>query len=89
MAGKVPLLEQMRRNPRADWTIDDIARLCAEHQIELETPSRGSHYKAISPYIAGHLTIPAARPIKPPYIRSIVMMIDVHLEFRRQASLGD
>jgi len=24
MAPKKPLLEQMRRNPRADWTIGDI-----------------------------------------------------------------
>lgn len=79
MAPKLPLLEQMRRNPRADWTIDDVARVCADHHIELEPPSGGSHYKAISPLLSGHLTVVARKPIKAFYIKALVSMIDGHL----------
>lgn len=78
MAKKQPLLEQMRRNPRADWTIDHVGKLCAEHHIELMAPTRGDHFKAVSALIDGHLTIPAKRPIKPVYIRLLVSMIDAH-----------
>lgn len=56
LAKKIPLLEQMRRNPRADWDIDDVAKLCAEHDIELEPPS--SHYKAISHHLQGTRRFP-------------------------------
>jgi hypothetical protein len=90
LAPKIPLLEQMRRNPRGDWTIDDVAKLCAEHHIELEAPSGGSHYKAISPFLPGHLTIQERhRRIKPPYIRSLVAMVDVHIETMKQGKLGE
>lgn len=90
MATKIPLLEQMRRNPRGDWTIDHVARLCAEHDIELEAPSGGSHYKAISPFLPGHLTIQERhRRIKPPYIRSLVQMVEAHILVKDQGTLGD
>jgi hypothetical protein len=78
LAKKKTLLEQMRGNPRADWTIDDISKLCAEQGIELVPPSTGSHYKAWSPHVPGRLTIPAARPIKPVYIKLLISMIDAH-----------
>lgn len=81
MAKKKPLLEKMRDNPRANWTIDDVAKLCAQHDIELIPPSTGSHFKAASRYLAGHQTIPARRPIKPVYIESLVEMVDAHIHF--------
>jgi hypothetical protein len=84
MAPKVPLLERMRRNPRGDWTIDDVAKLCANHQIELEPPSGGSHYKAISPYLKGHQTIVARKPIKAVYIKVLVGMVDAHIVEKRR-----
>lgn len=83
MAKKKSLLEQMRENPRANWTIDDVAKLCAQHDIKLMPPTTGSHYKAASPYLAAHQTIPARRPIKPIYIESLVDMVDAHLHFHR------
>lgn len=79
MAPKKPLLEQMRRNPQGDWTINAIQKLCDEHGIELQPPTRDSHYKAVSPYLAGHQSVPYKRPIKPIYIRSLVGMIDAHI----------
>ena len=84
MAPKKPLLEQMRLNVKADWDINAIRKLCDEHGIELQPPSNGSHYKAVSPYLGGHQTIPYKRPIKPIYIRKLVEMIDAHLAVKSQ-----
>jgi len=79
LAPKETLLEQMRRNPRSGWTIKDCETLCNQNGCELLPPTRGSHYKAVSKYLAGHETIPFHRPIKPFYIRSLVAMIDAHI----------
>ena len=79
MAPKQPLLEQMRERPQSGWTIKDCETLCSQHGCELIAPSRGSHYKAVSPYLAGHETIPFKRPIKPFYIKALVAMIDAHI----------
>lgn len=80
MAPKIPLLEKMRRNPRGDWTIDDVNKLCRKHGITLDPPSRSSHYTAYSPFFAGQLCIPYKRPIKPFYINELVVLIDAHIE---------
>jgi hypothetical protein len=85
VAKKRPLLEQMRGNPRADWNIKDVENVCNEHNIKLMPPTRGDHYKAASPYIAGHQTIPARRPIKPVYIKALVSMIELHIELAEQS----
>lgn len=84
MAPKVPLLEQMRRNPLADWTIADVQRLCDEHGIDLMKPTRDSHYKAASPHLVGHQSIPYKRPIKSVYIKALVAMIDAHIMVETQ-----
>jgi hypothetical protein len=72
--GRGYTFEDMRRNPRDDWTIKDVERLCRENGLAC-TPPRGggSHYK-----VSGHgttLTIPARRPIKPVYIKAFVGLI--------------
>lgn len=39
-------LEQMARNPRGDWSIHDVQRVCEENGIECMPPrGGGSHYK--------------------------------------------
>lgn len=70
-------LEQMRANPRADWTIADVAAVCREYEIRCE-PARGgsSHYKVFHSGVPGTLTVPFKRPIKPVYIRQLVHFID-------------
>lgn len=80
MAPKKSLLEQMRSNPKGDWDINSVQTLCDQYQITLMPPSNGSHYKAKSPLLHGALTVPARRPIKAPYIRSLVRMVDAHVE---------
>ncbi|MBN9025805.1 MAG: hypothetical protein J0H20_09385, partial [Rhizobiales bacterium] len=41
-------LDKMRGNPKADWTIADIEKVCRELDINCTAPSHGSHYKVSS-----------------------------------------
>jgi len=71
------LLDRMRRNPAADWTIRDVETLCRRYNILCE-PARGggSHYKIGHGMMAEKLTIPYKRPIKPVYIRRLVAFVE-------------
>ncbi len=84
MGSKRSLLEQMRANPKGDWNINDVEKVCTECGCELRPPSTGSHYIAVSHRLLGHMTIPARRPIKPIYIRHLVHMIDSHLSTEQE-----
>lgn len=71
------LLDQMRRNPAADWTISDVEGACARYGVRCIPPSGGgSHYKVSHPSQQTILTIPRARPVKPVYVRKLVKFID-------------
>ena len=71
------LLERMRRNPMADWTIADVQKVCGQHGLECEPPTGGgSHWKVFRSAVPGSLTIPARRPIKSVYIRKLVKFVD-------------
>jgi len=72
----VDLLERMRANPQANWTITDVERLCRACGLTITPPRRGSHYKVRDPRGGATLTIPARRPIKPVYIRALVALAD-------------
>jgi hypothetical protein len=76
MAQAEKLLAAMRRNPRGDWTIDDVRAVCLRSGIEFDFPKRGSHCKLSHAKVPGRLTIPARRPIKPIYIMLLLDMID-------------
>jgi hypothetical protein len=79
------LLARMRANPRADWTIADVERVCQAYGVRCTAPSGGgSHYTVRAPGVAAILTIPARRPIKPIYIRWLVALIDLHEERKDQ-----
>ncbi len=71
-------LAAMRRNPRGDWTIQDVVAVCRDYDVLCE-PARGgsSHYKVGHAGVAEKLTIPYKRPIKPVYIRKLVAFLDV------------
>lgn len=73
------LLDRMRDNPRADWSIEDVRKLCRQAGVACTAPTRGSHYKVSSPVLAGALTIPAHRPVKSVYIKRLVVLIDAHV----------
>ena len=75
MSGVDKLLEAMRANPR-DWRIEDVTRVCARFGVDCSMPRKGSHCKVKHSAVPEILTIPAARPIKPVYIRALVRFID-------------
>ena len=77
MAKRDKLLEKMRRNPKGDWTIADIQKLCKGLGWECLPPSGGgSHWKVAIPGNEIILTVPAKRPIKPFYVRKLVELVD-------------
>lgn len=61
----------MKANPRGDWLIADVQRLCDQLGMELKKPSNGSHYKVVG-RDGKPLVIPANKPIKPVYIKALV-----------------
>jgi hypothetical protein len=70
-------LEDMRNNPRGDWSIEDVEAICREYGILCSAPrGGGSHYKIAHQRMAEKLTIPYKRPIKPVYIRKLVAFLD-------------
>jgi hypothetical protein len=63
----------MAQNPRGNWNIDDIRRVCRENDLTCNPPrGGGSHIKISAPQVEEILTMPARRPIKPVYIRAFV-----------------
>jgi hypothetical protein len=76
MATGDKLLDRMVSNPRGDWTISDVEKLCQENGLICGPPrGGGSHYRVSDPRGAFRQTIPARRPIKPVYIRVLVRFI--------------
>lgn len=74
--GVADILDDMRRNPAADWIIGDVLAVCAQHGVRCSPPSGGgSHYKVSHISQRSILTIPRARPVKPVYIRKLVRFI--------------
>ena len=70
-------LERMRAHPQADWTIGDVEAVCRSAGVACAAARGGSsHYKVAHPSQSTILTIPFKRPIKPIYIRKLVVFID-------------
>ena len=67
------LLERMRSNPR-DWRIEDLKVVARKHSVEFR--QHGTSHVVFRHPKSGMLTVPAARPIKPVYIRQFVQFID-------------
>ena len=76
MANGDRLLTAMKANPRGDWTIADVAAVCDAYGITCKSSRRGSHHVLSHPDLPRRLTIPSRRPIKPPYIRELVQMVE-------------
>ena len=89
MAKKRSLLERMRDNPRGDWQHADAEKLCREVGLQIEAPSRGSHFKVYSLHFDEPLTVPAHRPIKPVYIRLPVDWAQRHLDLGKEGNKND
>lgn len=76
MGNSAKTLDGMRANPRADWQIEDVNRVCRRYGLTCSAPRRGGHYKVSHPNVSEILTIPAHRPIQHVYIRRLIAMID-------------
>lgn len=74
-----PKVEQMRANPRADWTIADIKQAAQQLGLRFKKPTRGSHFKVSSNLLQGILPIPARRPIRAVYIKQFVSLAEAHV----------
>jgi hypothetical protein len=74
MAAADKLLEKMRRNPKADWTIADLQNIAKRNGIGWRAAG-GSHVIFL-PERGPTITVPARRPIKPVYVEKFVEMID-------------
>jgi hypothetical protein len=68
-------LEQMRANPAADWTAEDVRALCESYGLLFEAPRRGSHFTIRAGDGRGFLVVPSRRPIKAVYIRAVVKLV--------------
>ncbi len=68
------LLEKMRQNPR-DWRIEELETMAKYYGINIRK-SGGSHVIFDPPGWIELLSIPARRPIKPIYIKKLVLLID-------------
>jgi hypothetical protein len=75
---------KIKANPKGDWSIADIEAVCNQLGMICTTPTRGSHHKVSSPHIAGVLTIPHKRPIKTPYVRLFVGLVEAHIKVSRE-----
>jgi predicted RNA binding protein YcfA (HicA-like mRNA interferase family) len=63
----------MRNNPR-DWRIEDLKSIAKRCGVPVDHD--GTSHVVFRHPAAGRLTVPAARPIKPVYIRLFVAYID-------------
>ena len=68
------LLAAMRRNPRADWRIEQLKAIADRYGISYRQP--GTSHVTFRPKRGEKLTVPAQRPIKPVYIRRFLAMIE-------------
>ena len=74
----------MRDNPRADWRIEDVAKLCEQHGLKVRPPNGGSHYVVWSLLLRGAVSVPCKRPIRPVYIKHLVSYVDTHERVSRE-----
>jgi hypothetical protein len=68
------LLAAMRRNPRADWRIEQLKAVADRLGVAHRQP--GTSHVTFRPPRGEKLTVPARRPIKPVYVRKFLALID-------------
>jgi len=73
------LLERMRRNSRADWTMENLLTIVRRVGIEVRN-SDGSHHVFSFPGVEEDLTVPYKRPIKPVYVKKFLALVDASRE---------
>lgn len=74
LANALCILERMRANPR-DWRIEDLKVVADRFSIEYR--QHGTSHVVFRHRVAGLLTVPSTRPIKPVYVRRFVALVDL------------
>ncbi|MGH6920647.1 MAG: hypothetical protein ACREJ0_23420 [Geminicoccaceae bacterium] len=64
----------MRRNPTADWRIEQLKAIADRYGISYRQP--GTSHVTFRPRRGEKLTVPAQRPIKPVYIRRFLALLE-------------
>ena len=73
MANAAKILAGMRSNP-LDWRIEDLKVVA--HRLGIEYRQHGTSHVTFRCDV-GILSVPAARPIKPIYIRRFLALVDL------------
>lgn len=74
------ILARLSNNP-IGVSFDDLEALLQHFDFAERAPSGGSHYVFSHRCLPGrHLTIPRHDPVKPPYVRQAIELIDRLLE---------
>jgi hypothetical protein len=68
------LLGAMRRNPRADWRMEQVKAIADRYGISYRQP--GTSHITFRSARGDKLTVPARRPIKPVYIRQFLALLE-------------
>ena len=74
MARRDKLLSAMRRNPSADWRIEQLKAIADRYGISYRQP--GTSHVTFRSSSRDKLTVPARRPIKPVYIRKFLALLE-------------
>ncbi len=74
MPKTVKLFQQMKANPKADWTPENVKALVKAYDLMLR--QRGTSHAVITNRLGNHLSVPMHKPIKPVYIRRLVKLIE-------------
>ena len=74
MGNAAKIVERMKNNPR-DWRIDDL-KIVARHFGIMHRQFGTSHVIFAHPAVPDIVSVPAARPIKPVYIRRFLMLLE-------------
>lgn len=69
------LLDRMRKNPKGDWTMENLLTIARRKGIEVRS-SGGSHHVFSFPGLDEDITVPFRRPIKPIYILKFLTLMD-------------
>ena len=73
MANAAKILDRMRNNPR-DWRIEDLKVVANRYGVPCR--QRGTSPAVFIHPVAGLVSVPCARPIKPVFVRQFVALID-------------
>ncbi len=68
------LLAKMQSNPKGDWTPDNVKALCNAYGLTLR--QNGTSHAVLTNSNGSHLTIPMHKPIKPIYIKQLIILIE-------------